>query len=290
MAKKKTKDAVDLVMPGRSQIQSEIVAGHVFDAGKLLINIFSNLLGGLAAGQALTQKVLKRVGSRPTSVLGVGAMGVAFSLDSGRVLKLTRDRDEVEAAQALRDRHHPNVTRFYDTFIARNGVGIGIVVRGAVDQNVARLGKTMPEFFDLGRILNRATGMATAVQPQDSMGRWKITRKSLQKGMEVYLEALRPPYIAPVMARSAQVLADTIEGVGFIKKCGVYGFDFHAGNIGVVMDEVGSMRGVVYDIGITSSRARKGVDVERVGIEDILPVFGQMVAAARKNPLPTVRV
>jgi len=293
MPKKKT--PIDLAVPGRQQVLEMMKAGQYLDATSLLVGMFATLLGGQIAGAAMVEKILKRVGSRVTGVLGAGAMGVAFQLDNGRVLKLTRDRDELEAAQALMSKKHPNVVRFYDVFIARNGIGTGIVVRGSVDQNVARLARTMPDFLDLAKALGEATAKATNSMPLDRMGHPSLTRKSLKEGMGVWLDYLSNVVIPDVGERymdARQVLDDAIAGVEFIMARGVYGFDFHAGNIGVVMDEVGSMRGVVYDIGITSSRARAGADIdtERVTLEDILPAFGRMVASTKKNPIPTVRV
>lgn len=292
MAKKKA--PIELAVPGRQQVRDMVKAGQHPNGTVILEQMFATLLGSQTAGVAMAEKILKRVKSRVTGVLGAGAMGVAFQLENGRVLKLTRDHDELEAAQVLMSKRHPNVIRFYDVFIARNGLGTGIVVRGSVDQNVAQLARTMPDFLDLAKALNKATEMATAFQP-GWPDQFRITRKSLHEGMKVYLEELVSAYRsltfpAPRSTATMQVLADTIAGVGFLLKCGVYGFDFHAGNIGVVASEVGERRGVVYDIGITSSRARKGIDTERVTLEDIMPVFGRMVKEAGRNPIPTVRV
>jgi hypothetical protein len=202
------------------------------------------------------------------------------------VLKLTRDRDELEAAQVLVDKRNPNVIRFYDVFIARNGHGVGVIVRGRVDHSVGKLSQysEMLDFVPLKQLLTRATDKAAFQLPEGK----EPSRKDLLRAMEVWLDYLSN-FTPPPTTRAQAILNDAVAGVEFLKGCGVYGFDFHAGNVGVVTDAAGMMHGVIYDIGLTSSRARRGIDTERVTLEEILPVFGRMVSGAKKNPIPTVR-
>jgi hypothetical protein len=295
----KKKGRIELAVPGRGQIRDMLGEGKVLDPAVMLVGIFATLLGSRVAGQAMAEKVLKRVGSTVVRVLGTGAMGVAFLLESGRVLKLTRDHNELEAAQALMRKRHPNITRFYDVFIARNGLGTGVIVRGSVDQNVGLLARTMPEFLPLAKALREATDRAAEVVTgsrrslYQAMNRWIGFLKDALEGVEVepgVRLTIRDEYGNALTPAVRGVLGDAIAGAEFLRECGIFGFDFHAGNVGVVMGEVGAMRGVIYDIGLTSSRARRGIDTERVTLEDILPTFGRMVAEVKKNPIPTVRV
>jgi hypothetical protein len=253
----------------------------------------------------MTEKVLDRVGSRPVGVLGTGAMGIAFQLEDGRVLKLTRDHDELEAAQALMSKSHPNMVRFYDVFIARNGIGTGVIVRGSVDMNVASLARENAAFLPLAKALLTATRRASDLfypaRVPASQGGWgapgstieplDVNRKNLKLAMGVWVDTLKNATLKDDFGGDSPSLAhkyknDAIAGAMFLRKCGVYGFDFHAGNVGIVAED-GVTRGVIYDIGLTSSRARRGIDAERVTLTDILPAFGRMVP--KKNPIPEVR-
>lgn len=68
--------------------------------------------GGQQADYYFTDKMLEKLQSRfnIVNVLGEGSFGIAFELADGKVLKLTKDKEELEAARMLKeDKYGPFV-------------------------------------------------------------------------------------------------------------------------------------------------------------------------------------
>lgn len=81
-------------------------------------------------GPRIVDEILRRVGEEPVVVLGYGAMGVAYGLPSGRVLKVTSDEGELRALNRLRGLDKRNLIRVFDAFQVSSKMGpMGVIVR-----------------------------------------------------------------------------------------------------------------------------------------------------------------
>lgn len=198
-------------------------------------------------GVELYEKLVARIGEEPVVLLGIGHMGVAFGLPSGRVLKFTKDLHELEAASFL-SRHHPhrNVARFYDVVLAQGSSGaVGVVMRDGVNEIVEDIG----ELAGLAETLRGITGDAARLFRVTLGPEYRGDRRAAMRGaMEFFLEMFADVEFDDPQERA--VADDVLAGMRFLYDEGVYGVDFHGKNIGFIDD-----RAVIFDIGFTEAPA-----------------------------------
>ena len=199
---------------------------------------------GRDQAQAVKGKILARIGEKPAVYLGHGEMGVAYGLPSGKVLKLTVDRAEVEAMAALRQAVHPNLVQVFDAFFAVDEPGapmphgVGVVVRESVDMTLLEV----PEASNIRLVLFDA--LANAVRGRDRCADMEAFAKRIAAAGEDLTSIER------------FILDGVREGILALRGLGVCSADFGPGNVGLI-----SGRPVLFDVGLA---VVKGAQVDVV--------------------------
>lgn len=274
------RDFYELVVPLRDVAKAQIRSGERVDGAQFLRVSLSMLLSSPRAGEALAKKVVNRAGARPLEVLGVGLMGVAIRLSNGTVLKLTRDLNEVlSAAVIMSKKPHPNVVRFKDVFVASAGgmMATGVIVREAVATTLLNVGASLTErgadpsnpIVMLTRLVNEAARVAAKYAPEGGSTGLEA-RREMKEAAEVYL--LKVDGERGASPEAERVRQGIVDGMKALMKMGVYGYDFHAGNIGLNPEGDGQLtHAVIYDIGLSSVPERR-LESVKVGMADLNPI------------------
>jgi hypothetical protein len=197
--------------------------------------------------RAIKGKILARIGEYPVAFLGFGEMGVAYGLPSGKVLKLTEDRTEVEAMAAVRKASHPNLIQVFDAFFAVDDpedpspIGVGVVVRESVDMTLLEV----PEAHKIRLVLFEVVDKAI-----------RETELLLDRcaGMAVFSGLLAAA--GEELTSVERFILDGIqEGISALRSLGVCSVDFGPGNVGLIAG-----RPVLFDVGMAKVRDVK-VDI-----------------------------
>lgn len=203
----------------------------------------SDLSGyGRAQAETVRGKIVTRLGETPVVYLGHGEMGVAYGLPSGKVLKLTIDKTEVEAMAAMRKASHPNLVQVFDAFFAMDDpgslspLGVGAIVRESVDM-------TLLEVPEAGIIR-----LALFAALSKNRGRDRC------KDMDAFAAHLAV-VDGEITSVERLVLGGIREGIIELRALGVCSADFGPGNIGLIAG-----RPVLFDVGLAEVKDAK-VDV-----------------------------
>ena len=199
-------------------------------------------------------------------VLGSGSYGTAVALPDGRVLKLTSDTTETQAAYWLRQKNLPHVVRIDAAWFIR-GVrakaiiavnqdnkpirfqrgAVGIVLmerltplpRGPSRQGLTKTVFTFKDYYKLHPDQIKKMGPSRA-------------RIALQEASEKLEAVLRDnaQYLATKGDAAGAALASGVaDGLAETRAVGVYAIDVHGGNVGT--DGAGTYK--IFDLGTSSS-------------------------------------
>jgi len=212
---------------------------------------------GAETGDAIGQLVAMRAGQEPGKFLGSGARGAVYALGVGRVLKVTMDGNEVQAAQNLIGIRHPNLSFVHDVFIVTDGKkGAGIIVRDSVDTTLDKFDKKTSKMLD--SVMDIVLESATYKLDFDMMDRIVgIDPQLLASEMDRAIDLLRNRGCNV----DEKVLFDIADAFRELKHLGIVGIDFDAKNIGVIKKP--SPRVLIFDYGMTKSPP---VEVEVVSL------------------------
>lgn len=214
---------------------------------------------GEDAGDAIGQIVAMRSGREPGKYLGSGAKGAVYALGRDRVLKVTMDGNEVQAAVNLIGVRHPNLSFVHDAFIVTDGEkGSGFIVRDSIDTTLddfdSRASKALDEIMD--KVLEAAS---------------KNIGGDIVKFEDVDLDALAGQVGRAVdLLREdgcefdEQLLFDIADALRELKYLGIIGIDFDSKNVGII--EKPTIRSVIFDYGMTKSPP---VEVDVVSLDSM---------------------
>lgn len=197
-------------------------------------------------------RIAKRVGEEPVTILGYGDKGVAYGLPSGKVLKVTSDEGELRAMNLLRGRRHANLVQVFDVFVvpvpgseeAREGgdgvkKGVGVIVREAVDNTLSDM--------DAFRALDRLLRMAMVLASDHYSGRsGKVgPRQALWEAMMQFKQELEQD---EDLSSVEKIIIFGIEaGIDALMDLGIYVLDLKGTNVGVILG-----RPVLFDLSMAS--------------------------------------
>lgn len=209
---------------------------------------------------AVKSAILDRVKDRPNKMLGAGGFGVAYGLDSGRVLKLTTDPTEMRTAAYLLTIDAPSaMTTVYDAFLVRPEYKwqppTGVIVRDGVDFDVKLDIKRdrFPQEKLVAKAINAAyhAGQAVQIDFAHEEGVELDDEDALCEGMEAYADVLAE-YLekGALKPHAFGLISDYREGIMELTELGICGSDFRVGNVGYDKDED---KIVIFDLGFASS-------------------------------------
>jgi len=184
------------------------------------------------------EKAVRRIGEEPFDMLGRGGWGIAYRLPSGRVLKVTRDWDELDAAAALQAAGHPNVVGIHDVFlVGADRDAVAFVVRDAVEATI--------EEFDPGA--SAAIEAASDLADEAYQRELRVSGDRRQAAQRAQVEFLM------MLADEAQqtgnpLLWDIVEAVRHMRALSLHGFGLRGRNVGVLGTDR-EPRAVVFDFG-----------------------------------------
>ena len=192
-------------------------------------------------------------------ILGSGAFGTACAMDDGRVLKLTSDPTETQAAFVLTGKNLPHVVRMYGSWFVR-GVRINAVVaiRGGGPFDFGPVKKTRRKWPMGINIVERvqplshdweaARGLSMTVQdykrehhlwPEQiaRMGheRARQALKEASEGLEQTLRETSHDLTRSRHTADAKLATDVADALQETRAQGVYAIDVHGGNVGSVL-------------------------------------------------------
>ncbi len=192
-------------------------------------------------------------------ILGSGAFGTACAMDDGRVLKLTSDPTETQAAYILTGKNLPHVVRMYGSWFVR-GVRINAVlaIRGGGPFEFGPVKKTRRKWPMGINIVERvqplshdweaARGLSMTVRdykrehdlwPEQiaKMGheRARQALKEASEGLEKTLRETADDLTRSNHVGDAKLANDVADALRETREQGVYAVDVHGGNVGSVL-------------------------------------------------------
>lgn len=214
---------------------------------------------GDEVGDAVAQLVAMRAGQEPGKYLGKGAKGAVYALGQGRVLKVTMDGSEVQAAAHLIGVRHPNLSLVHDVFVVTNGVnGAGIIVRDAVDTTLDRFNKEAAAQVD--RIMDEVLASVEGKADPDGKGLLDLHPSILIEEVGRMIALFREEGCDV----EESFFFDLADAFRTLKHYGIIGIDFDSKNVGIVKKP--KPRVVIFDYGMTKSPP---VEVEVVSLQSL---------------------
>jgi len=212
---------------------------------------------GDTAGEAVYQEIVERIGVEPGEELGSGLKGVVYALDRIRVLKITSDASELDALALIRSKPHKNLVRVDDVFVAcYKHAGVGVVVREWV-------GTAMESMHGVNTLI-REVSQASA-RAEDSLTAYAREGSSLTEASSLAMQDLADQLEnISIGEREDKIARGIRDGIQALAARGVYGIDFHPGNIAV--DDLGDA--VIFDVGLIRMSARQRPKFDRIGCPD----------------------
>lgn len=211
---------------------------------------------GSSDGDAVGQLVAMRIGQEPGKYLGSGAKGAVYALGPGRVVKVTMDGNEIQAAANLIGVRHPNLSLVYDAFIVTDGEkGVGIIIRDAIDTTLNKFDKKVAVSLD--KIMDDAF-LSASEKIGNAQMMSDIDPNVLADEVSSAIGALRDAGCEV----EESILLDLADAFRELRHLGILGIDFDSQNIGVVKKPI--PRIVLFDYGMTKSPP---VEVEVVSLK-----------------------
>lgn len=210
-------------------------------------------------GDAIGEVVVLRVGQEPGKYLGSGAKGAVYALGQGRVLKVTMDGGEIQAAAHLIGVRHPNLSLVHDVFVVTDGgKGVGIIVRDAIDTTLNRFNRETAEQVDV--IMDEVLESTTEKLDPEGSGLLDIHPALLEEEVGRMIGLLREEGCDV----DENIFLDMADAFRTLKHYGILGIDFDSKNVGIVKKP--KPHAVIFDYGMTKSPS---VEVEVVSLESL---------------------
>lgn len=207
---------------------------------------------GKHEGLEIYKSIVERVGIEPGEALGHGQRGVVYDLGAGRVLKLTEDAGEMEAAAIISRNPYSNLVRIYDAFVICDGQrGVGAIVREWV-------GSALDDLEDL-KGFSDSLAMATMHAEDafhDKIDEGLPADAALAGAVEDLVAYIEGIGIGPQQEKIERGIRAGIEALA---ARGIFGIDFAGRNIAV--DDSGNA--VIFDLGAV--QVFKDAKLKRIG-------------------------
>ena len=163
-------------------------------------------------------------------VLGSGYYGVAFDIGGGKVLKLTKDKAERNAASLIAGKRLKGVYKIFGVYNWAKTDLVTFIVTEKVTMNESKARQVIRAVEDVTRAFVQVSSKTSVVVGSPSSSGWNSSKAEWTKFKKDVAEGKHSDYLGAKI-KTIELAEGIIQGFMSLDKAGIFWADLHAGNV-----------------------------------------------------------